>query len=212
MLYNVICVTFSVMVLMSNIISAKMVALPFLDFSIPAGLVFYPITFLLSDLVTELFGVKRAKEMVYMALAMNLLSFAMIELTLILPTQNFEEQGAFRIVWGLSGLRIFASLTAYAIAQIADIYLYAWIKRWTGPRFLWLRNNASTCISQIIDTAAIDIIYLYWGLSMDIAQVLPIMIFSYTYKAFFSLASTPLFYYFVFSFNNKWIKINQLHA
>lgn len=197
-IYYVICAAFCVIVVLSNIISAKMVMLPYLGFSIPAGLITYPLTFLLSGLVTEFFGAKKAKLMVYIALGMNLLSFGIIGLALSLPTDSPASQNAFRAVLGLSGLRIFASLTAYALAQLADIQLYAWIKKCTGPRFLWLRNNGSTWISQMIDTIAIDTIFLYWGLHMDMQQVLPVMIFSYAYKALFSVITTPLFYFSAF--------------
>lgn len=197
-IYQIMSMAFCVIVVLSNIISAKMVVLPFFGFSIPAGLVTYPLTFLLSDLVTEFFGIRKAKLMVYNALGVSVVSFGMIKLVLWLPTDAPEGQNAFHAVLGLSGLRIFSSLTAYTIAQLADIQLYVLIKKVTGPRFLWLRNNGSTCISQIIDTVAIDIIFLYWGLSMEIQQVLPIMLFSYAYKALFSFLSTPLFYICVF--------------
>ena len=73
-LYQAISAAFCVIVVLSNIIFAKMVALPYLNFSIPAGLVIYPLTFLLSDLVTEIFGVKKTKLMVYIALMDALLS------------------------------------------------------------------------------------------------------------------------------------------
>ena len=99
---------------------------------------------------------------------------------------------------GLSGLRIFSSLISYATSQLVDIQLYAAIKRWTGPKFLWLRNNGSVCVSQIVDTVMIDVIFLWWGLGMPMVEVFPIMLFSYAYKAFFSIACTPLFYLSVF--------------
>ncbi len=197
-LYQAICASFCVIVVISNILSAKLVALPFLALSIPAGLITYPLTFLLSDLVTEIFGAKRAKLMVYIALAMSLLSFGMIQLAVYLPGSELEEQRAFQVVLGLSGLRIFSSLISYVTSQLVDIQLYAAIRRWTGSKFLWLRNNGSTCVSQIVDTVMIDLIFLWWGLGMTMAEVAPIMVFSYAYKAFFSIACTPLFYFLVF--------------
>ncbi len=211
-IYHAISAAFCVIVVLSNIISAKMVVLPYVDLSIPAGLVTYPLTFLLSDLVTEFFGAKKAKLMVYIALGMNCLSFGIIEVAVWLPTDMPDSQNAFKAVLGLSGLRIFSSLTAYGIAQIANIQLYALIKKWTGPRFLWLRNSGSTCISQMIDTVAIDIIFLYWGLNMEVQQVLPIMIFSYAYKALFSFAATPLLYFGVFILQKQWKKTTRLCA
>lgn len=198
-LYQVISATFCVVVVISNIISAKMVQLPyFQNLVIPAGLVTYPLTFLLTDLVTEVFGPKKAKVMVYLALAMNLLTFGIIQFALMLPISSHEEEIAFHAVLGLSGLRIFSSLTAYLVAQLVDIQLYALIRRWTGEGFLWLRNNGSTCASQLVDTVLIDLIYLYWGLGMKMSTVLPIMLISYLYKAFCSAANTPLFYLIVF--------------
>lgn len=202
-IYQIICASFCVIVVISNILSAKMVSLPFFALSIPAGLITYPMTFLLSDLVTEIFGAKRAKLMVYIAFAMSLLSFGMIQIALMLPESGIDEQKAFQAVLGLSGLRIFSSLISYLTSQLVDIQLYAAIKQWTGQKLLWLRNNGSTCVSQIVDTVVIDLIFLWWGLEMTMAEVAPIMVFSYAYKAFFSIASTPIFYFLVFLFRGK---------
>lgn len=196
--YQAICSSFCVIVVIANILSAKMVALPFFGLSVPAGLLIYPITFLLSDLVTEIFGAVKAKFMVYTALAMSLLSFIIIQIALLLPSNELEDQKAFQIVLGLTGLRVFSSLISYLTSQIVDIQLYAAIKRLTGPKFLWLRNNASTCISQIVDTVMIDLIFLWWGLGMTMKEVAPIMLFSYLFKACFSVACTPLFYFLVY--------------
>ena len=198
MIYQTICASFCVIVVMSNILSAKMVTLPLLALTIPVGLLTYPLTFLLSDLVTELFGAKRAKLMVYIALAMSLLSYSMIQIALMLPGQSEANSEAFQLVLGLSGLRVFSSLASYVTSQLIDIKLYGLIKQWTGPKHLWLRNNGSTCISQMVDTIMIDLIFLWWGLGMSMTEVAPVMLFSYVYKAFFSFAITPLFYCLVF--------------
>lgn len=209
-IYQLICASFCVIVVISNILSAKMVTLPFFALSIPAGLITYPLTFLLSDLVTEIFGAKRAKLMVCIAFAMSLLSFGMIQITLLLPESGFDEQKAFQVVLGLSGLRIFSSLISYLTSQLVDIHIYAAIKLWTGSKFLWLRNNASTCISQIVDTVMIDLIFLWWGLGMTMAEVAPIMLFSYLYKAFFSVACTPIFYFLVFLIRGRWQNVKRM--
>lgn len=206
MIYQVICSSFSVIVVISNILSAKMIVLPFFPMNIPAGLVVYPITFLLSDLVTEIFGVKKARQMVYIALAMSLLSFMMIQLGLWLPGSDFEGEKAFQAILGLTTLRVFSSLISYFTSQLVDIQLYAAIKQWTGSKWLWLSNNGSTCISQIVDTVMIDLIFLWWGLGMTMAEVAPIMVFSYLYKASFSIACTPLFYLLVFLIRGEWVQ------
>lgn len=201
--YNIISAAFCVIVVLSNLISAKMVILPYFSLSIPTGLIAYPLTFLLNNIVTEIFGPKKAKLMVYSAFGMSLLSFLMIEGALLLPTDQIEIQNAFTLVFGLNSLRIFSSLVAYITAQIADIHAYILIKKWTHSRFLWLRNNGSTCISQLIDTIVIDLVFFYWGLQMEMKEILPIMLFSYAYKTLFSLSCTPLFYFCVYFFQRK---------
>lgn len=211
-LYQIISAAFCVIAVISNVISAKMVQVPFMDdFSIPAGLIMYPLTFLLSDFVTEIFDSRKAKLMVYVALGMNLLGFAIIQATLLMPATSEAEQMAFKAIMGLSGLRIFSSLISYLVSQIADIQIYAYIKSWTGPKYLWFRNNVSTCISQIIDTIMIDIIYLYWGLGMEMKHVWPIMLFSFAYKIFFSIANTPLFYLLVYLGKMDWQNLNWIN-
>lgn len=193
-LYQLMSASFCVLIVMSNILSAKMVPLPLLPLTIPAGLITYPLTFVLSDLVTEIFGAKRAKFMVYLGLGMSLLSLGIGQVGVVLPGLD----GPLEAVLGLSSLRVFASLTSYLTSQVVDVQLYAALKRRTGPRFLWLRSNGSTCVSQIVDTVMIDLIFLWWGLGMSMAQAGPIMLFSYVYKSLFSLACTPLFYLLVF--------------
>lgn len=201
--YQILCAMFCVIVVLANVISAKMVPLPFVQFSIPAGLVIYPLTFFMSALITEFYGTKRAKLAIYIAFAMNLVSFGILELALLLPTESRVEQSTFEAVLGLSGLRIFSSLTAFLIAQMVDVKLYALIRRWSGERYLWLRCNGASCISQMVDTIVIDLLFLYWGLGMGMREVLVIMIFSYVYKSLFSFSTTPLFYLFVLIRKNR---------
>jgi uncharacterized integral membrane protein (TIGR00697 family) len=201
-LYQIISCAFCVIVVISNIISAKMFKVPFLNLSVPAGLLTYPLTFLLSDLTTEIFGSKKSKLMVYMALGMSLLAYTIIQGALLLPSSVDDK--AFSKVLGINGLLVIASLIAYVLGQILDIQLYARIKKWTGEPMLWLRNNGSTLVSQIVDTIVVNTILLYWGLSMPFAEVLVIMLFSYLYKAVFSLALTPLFYFSVYLVKGNW--------
>lgn len=204
-LYLILNAAFCVIVVVSNFISAKLFYLPgFESFMIPAGLITYPLTFLLSDLITELYGSQKAKLTVYIALSMTLVSYVIIQVALYLPSADLSNQHVLQATFGLNGLIIFASLTAYLIAQLLDIALYTWIKSYTGSKLLWLRNNGSTLISQIADTVTVNTIHLYWGLGMEASAVFPIMIFSYSYKALFSLLNTPLFYLCVFLAQFDW--------
>lgn len=205
MLYTIICCSFCVIVTTSNIISAKMVALPFLpDFAVPAGLITYPLTIFLSDMVTEIFGAKKARMMVYITLGVNLLCFGIIRLSLMLPGLESNNTEAYTMILGLSGLRIFSSLTAYFVSQITAIQVYDMIRQRSGLQFVWLRNNGSNCAAQLADTLTIDLIYLFWGLGMPLEQVAPVMLFSYLYKMMFGALLTPLFCMTVSLIKERW--------
>lgn len=202
--YYLVNSTFCVVVIVSNIISTKMVKLPyFQDFSIPAGLITYPLTFFISDFVTEIYGTRKAQEMVYHAFGMSIFAYLIIKIALILPSPTLENQLHFEKILGLNGVILMASLTAYIFSQTIDIQLYALIRKWTGENYLWLRNNGATLIAQLVDTTIVNVIYLKMGAGMEMAQVFPIMMFSYVYKCVFSLAFTPLFYFFVFVFKRN---------
>lgn len=193
-----ITAAFSVLVVISNAISAKLIPLPLFDaFAIPAGLITYPLTFILSDLITELYGAKEGRRMVLTALGLSLLSYAIIQIALWLPSNQPDFQQSFDAVLGLNGWIVLASLTAFVAAQILDVQLYAWIRSLTGERLLWLRNNGSTLISQLVDTVLVNWIFLHFGLGMETTAIFQIMLFSYGYKAVFSIGMTPLFYWLV---------------
>ncbi|MCB1111293.1 MAG: queuosine precursor transporter [Chlamydiales bacterium] len=197
-LYLMLCVSFTLVVVLSNVLSGNMISLAYANCCVPAGLLTYPLTFLLSDLVSEVYGAKKATKMVYLALSVNLACFCLIEAVLFL----YPVADARREMLNLGALRIFASLSAYLVAQTTDIQLYSIIRKWSGEKWLWLRNNCSTCLSQMLDTFIIDMIFLYWGMGMEIRDVAPIMCISYCYKAFFSVLCTPLLYLFLHLIKN----------
>lgn len=118
----------------------------------PAGLLLYPLTFFLSDLVTEVYGATKATMMVYLAFGLSILSCFIITITLLAPSPTKENYQQFQNVFCLSGVLLIASLTAYVVSQIVDIHIYSILKLWTGESYLWLRNNVSTLIAQLMDT------------------------------------------------------------
>lgn len=185
--------------MVANILSAKLVQVPyFAAINIPAGLIISPLTFMLTALTTELYGISKARTMVVTAFVMTIISCAFIELAIFLPTKDLENQAAFQRILGLNAIIIASSLTAYGMSQMVEIQSYAKIKEWTGPRMLWLRNNAAILLSQLVDTMIVNMLYLYWGIGLELAEVSEIIVFSYGYKIILSTMSTPLLYLCVF--------------
>lgn len=206
--YVVLASTFAVVLVLSNIIAVKLIRVPGSELALPVGVLTYPLTFLISDLVAELWGEVHARRMVYLAFGMSLLMLAVIWLAVQLPPHPSwgslgeqyglssieEQQNAFASVFSLNGLLVAASLCAYLVAQLLDVRLYGAIRNWTAGRHLWLRNNVSTLLSQLVDTSIVTGIYLFIGLGVDFKAGLSIMLTAYAYKAFFALCDTPLLY------------------
>ena len=98
---------------------------------------------------------------------------------------------------------IFGSTVAYLVSQFFDIYLFDVIKRKTKGKHLWLRNNVSTCTSQLLDTFIMDGIVLYFGLGMELKTCFVIGLCVYVYKVIFALLDTPFVYLFTRFLKNK---------
>ncbi|HAA91079.1 MAG TPA: hypothetical protein DCS82_11050 [Rhodospirillaceae bacterium] len=103
-------------------------------------------------------------------------------------------QTAYESVFTLPGVLIAASMTAYMAAQLLDVRLFHFWKRITEGRHLWLRNNASTMVSQLVDTIIVNSIFLKWGLGLDWGLVIKIIIASYAVKLAIAALDTPLIY------------------
>jgi queuosine precursor transporter len=194
-LYLILTTSFCVIVIVSNAISAKIWSPPLFSWlTLSAGLITYPITFLISDLVTELFGPARSRFMVYLGFGMAFTAYLLIECALRLPPSDPINQSHFSTVFGLNGIIVLSSLIAYGVSQITDIQLYALFKRMTHGKHLWFRNNGSTLISQFIDTTIVCTGFFYFGFGFPFLDVIPLILAAYFYKALWSIANTPLFY------------------
>ncbi len=168
--------------------------------SIPVGLVAFPVTFLVTDLVSELFGRRRAQLLVWVGFFMNAFMLLIMTISYYLPNTGGVSAGEslFDGVYGFMVGNTIGSMIAYLTAQTIDVRLYHFWKRYTKGKHLWLRNNGSTMISQLVDsTAILTILYFSGNLGDNVTTVgaLVILIFnSYIFKFFAALFDTPLIY------------------
>ena len=128
----------------------------------------YPVTFLCTDLISELWGETRANQLVWVGLLLNGWVLLILWLGGLLPAMSGSDDTTFRTIQQLSFGSIGASMVAYLTAQFIDVRLFHFWKNLTNGRALWLRNNGSTLISQLVDTSAVVLISHYG------AHVLPI--------------------------------------
>lgn len=213
--FSVMMAGFVVILVLTNIIGVKLFlafpeALPNGFFGEPitltTGILTYPITFLITDVVCEVYGRKRANLMVATGFFMSLMSLVLIQIALVVPgspvwpagNPNYETvaamQAAYDSVFTLPGVLIFASMTAYLVAQLTDVRLFHFWKRVTAGRHLWLRNNASTMISQLVDTIVVNSIFLGFGLGLPWDIVGKIIVAAYVFKVLMAALDTPFIY------------------
>jgi len=174
--------------------------------TLTSGIITYPLTFLLTDLVSEIWGKRRADLMVKLGFFMSLVMLGIVKLARGLPPSDFwsnpdlgvdaaaDMQFAFDLTFYYPGLLLFASMTAYLVAQLFDVRLYHFWWRVTGGRWMFVRNNGSTMISQLVDTIIVNGIFLHWGLKMDWPTVGSIILAVYLCKVALAIADTPLIY------------------
>ncbi len=240
-LYVVLSSLFVATLLLTNIIGTKLFVIPVLGFAqawlgtklvLTSGILTYPITFLLTDLVSEIWGKKRADFMVFLAFFISFIMLLVIAAAKALPgaeawqvssplaaffhpqyhiyneagellgARQEAAQAAFSFTFDAPGLLLFSSMLAYLTAQLLDNFLFHFWKRLSQGRHLWLRNNASTWISQLADTFIVNSIFLhfYWGMSWYSSSpdmpvtILQVILGAYGCKVLIAMLDTPLIY------------------
>ena len=172
------------------------VPLPFVGLAtISIGVLPYPITFLCTDLISELYGKKRADAIVLTGFVVSVYMLGLLQLGRVLPVSHLQDemiQEHYMAVFGQSGRAIVGSMAAYLVAQFIDVRLYHFWRRLTNGRHLWLRNNASTMLSQLLDTTVVVTI-LFAGV-WTWSQIGAVILASYAYKLLVAAADTPLLY------------------
>ena len=174
--------------------------------SIPVGLLAYPFTFLVTDLISELFGRKKAQLVVWIGFFLNMYLLLLMSVGHWFPN-TYGVSGGLNLFEGVYEFVIantVSSMIAYLIAQSVDVRLFHFWKRVTKGKYLWIRNNGSTLFSQLLDsTLILSILYFSGNLGENITTLgmLGILIInSYLFKFFFALFDTPIVYLAVWFF------------
>tara|TARA_B100000963_G_scaffold331470_1_gene322263 strand:- start:336 stop:1040 length:705 start_codon:yes stop_codon:yes gene_type:complete len=167
-------------------------------FELSIGVLPYPITFLITDIISEIFGRRKANQIVVMGIVSSIFSIGLLLLGDILPASSSSpvDDETFNLVFSASPLAVLASMSAYLIAQFLDIRIYHFWKQLTKGKYLWLRNNFSTFFSQIIDsTTVIALLCFFDILTWDL--FLGLVLSSIIFKMMVAIIDTPLLYLLV---------------
>lgn len=169
------------------------------NFELSVGIIAYPVTFLITDVVSEIYGRKRANMVVIAGLFASAFALLIIVVSTEAPATSWSpvDNAEFKKVFGFTYIAVAASLAAYLLAQFIDVQLFHFWKRLTKGKHLWLRNNASTFASQFVDTfTIITLLCLFEVISWDLYFVL--IINGFLFKVIFALLDTPFAYLLVF--------------
>ncbi|MCE7792611.1 queuosine precursor transporter [Salipaludibacillus sp. CUR1] len=188
----------------SNVISVKLFALG--SIVITAGILTYPLTFLITDSISEVYGKRTAKKVVLIGLFTNLLMLVFFFGAINLPAAGFwDMQAEFEMILGAVPRMVAASLIAYFISQLFDVHLFHKLKQLTNGRHLWLRNNGSTLSSQLLDS--VIFITIAFAGTMPVGALLTMIVTQYFVKLVIAIGDTPLIYLTV-----KWLKKDDNEA
>ncbi len=214
--YAALCTLFCVVLVLTNIVGVKLFAVPIPTWlegifranpvTLTSGILSYPITFLCTDLVSELWGRRKANFMVVLGFLMSLLMLLIVELAKVLPPSPMwsnpmgeilgpvNMQEVFQVAFHTPGILLGASMTAYLIAQLFDVRLYHFWWKLTKGRHMWIRNNGSTAVSQLVDTVIVNSIFLHFAFNMNAEQIGSIILAVYLFKLALAAIDTPLIY------------------
>ena len=192
-------VAIAVAIVLANLQGPKLVEIFGLQTS--AGVIFYSSIFFATDLLSEKYGRHEAAKAVWMGFTVSVIVLVMMSLALLYqPSTRPESEAfsrdihnAFSTIVDYSPRFIFGSLIAYLISQRFDVWAFHKIKSLTGPRWLWLRNNGSTLVSQLFDTIIYSFV-VWWGI-VTLPQALMLGAAKYLFKAIIAAIDTVFIYW-----------------
>lgn len=186
--------------IISNIVAVKLVEI--YGLILPAAVILFPLAYILGDILTEVYGYARARQVIWIGFVCNLLAVIAISIAGLLPAVSFwslpgfegaqEAQKAFQAILGFAPRLLAASFVAYLFGEFLNSYVLAKLKIRTEGRFLWLRTITSTLIGEGVDSA-IFISLAFWGI-IEPAGILITIRSQWLFKVAFETLATPLTY------------------
>jgi uncharacterized integral membrane protein (TIGR00697 family) len=180
-------------------------------FEISVGILPYPITFLITDLISEIYGKKRANDVVVFGIFASIFSLLIILVADTVPATSWSyvKDDMFHTVFGNTIIAVFASMMAYLLAQFIDIRIYHFWKRLTKGKHLWLRNNFSTFLSQLLDTLTILLLLCSFEI-IEWNKFKGLLVAGFLFKVIIAALDTPFLYLCVYLFRKRFkLKVNE---
>ena len=196
---DIVTVFFVAFLLISNVVASKILMLG--PLAIDGGGLLFPLTYIFGDILTEVYGFKRARKVIWLGLSANLLMAAMFMLVGILPpAADWPNQDAYTAILGQSSRIVLASVTAYAVGEFINSFILAKMKIMTRGKLLWSRTIGSTLVGEAFDTT-IFMFIAFWGVLPTDLFIL-VGVSGYLLKVAVEVLFTP-FTYLIVNFLKK---------
>lgn len=199
---NILTVIFIVSLVISNVLTGKVIDTGLTLFGSPVtiagAIICYPICYLITDIVGELWGKREANKIVKYGFIGQALATAIIIITTYTPYIDAEMQTAYVKLLGQNWVFVVGSLSAYLISQFLDVHIFHKLKE-KSHKHKWVRNNASTMLSQFVDTAIFITIAFGFGFGWifdNQVALVNMLIGQYLIKLIIAVFDTPFFYIF----------------
>ena len=177
--------------LLSNLIAGKMMAIG--SVTLPAAVILFPITYILGDVFTEVYGFKNMRSIIWTGFACSAFAVGIYMITIVLPHPDFwTNQEAFETVLGTTPRVFVASLAGYLFGEFSNSMILSKLKVATQGKKLWVRTILSTIVGEAFDTV-IFISISFWG-TMDTSVLLQMMLYQYLFKVCYEVIFTPATY------------------
>lgn len=173
-------------------------------FELSVGILPYPITFLITDIISEIFGRKRANQTVLAGFFAAAFMLLIVVISDAVPATSWSpvDGDTFHTVFGLTPAAVGASMAAYLLAQLIDVRVFHFWKKLTNGKMLWVRNNFSTMVSQMVDTATVLLLLCLAGV-LQWSQFWTLFGMGFLFKILIAAIDTPLLYLAVFLFRKS---------
>ena len=206
-IYLILGALFVASLVASNLIFQKFFYWDFFGlytFEISVGILPYPITFLITDIISEVYGKRKANQIVTIGIFASFFSMLIVFVSGIVPATDWSpvSDTLFNKVFGATAIAVLASMLAYLFAQYIDIQLFHFWKRLTKGKHLWLRNNFSTFLSQFVDTFTVLILLCSFG-KIEWKLFSSLLLSGFLFKVLIAALDTPLLYLAVYAFRKR---------
>ena len=193
---TVIAMIFVSVLLISNVASSKILALGPFDFD--GGTILFPLSYIFGDILTEVYGYKRTRKIIWLGFAMALLMGLVFFVVGALPSSvGWDGQDAYMAILGWTPRIVVASVIAYAAGEFSNSYILAKIKIWMKGKKIWVRTIGSTLVGEGIDTVLFVLIAFYGASWATPSMLLAIVVSNYIFKVGVEVLFTPLTYVIV---------------